>query len=117
MAKNKEQTATVLVTDHAAKRIRERLGLNKKSIQRNAQTAWYKGMRREEAGSRLRKYLDGMFFEEMRLSGGKNKLDLRVHGEYVYLFDRWQDNNWGLITLWKLPGNLRKLYNAQRKKQ
>ena len=46
------------VTKHGAKRLKERCGVPKRAVQRNAQTAYEKGLNYENATGKLKKYID-----------------------------------------------------------
>jgi hypothetical protein len=70
----------VTVTKHAEKRMRQRLGLNKKSVQRMAEKALEEGIAHSDSKGRLHKYLDWQ-----ALSCG-NKCKWRIYGEYIYCF-------------------------------
>lgn len=57
---------TVDVTRHAEKRIRQRLGINKKATERNAEKALQCGVTHAEATGQLCKYLDGIFLRNYK---------------------------------------------------
>jgi len=85
----------VVVTKHAEKRIRQRLGINKKSTEKAAEKALQFGITHSEAKGKLSKHLDGIF----RLSHNPN--NMRVYNHAVYLF---RDTR--LITVLPLPKQL-----------
>jgi len=89
---------TVDLTRHAEKRIRQRLGINKKATGRNAEKALQHGVTHAEATGRLCKYLDGIFLHNCRPT------NMRVYNHSTYLF---RDTK--LITVLPLPRNLWKL--------
>lgn len=89
-------TPVVLVTDHAEIRMKERLGLRKKAIQRMAQRAFESGFRRRDTKGRLKRYLDASY----SLHGKGNQV--RVYGDFIYIF-----HSWTLITVLNLPSDLR----------
>lgn len=86
---------TVNVTKHAGKRIRQRLGINKKATARNAEKAFAQGITHAEVKGKLRKYLDGIFLVNF------NPTNMRVYNREVYLF---RDTT--LITVLPLPNYL-----------
>jgi hypothetical protein len=83
------------VTKHAEKRMKQRLGLNRKASCRHATMVLNKGKKHNEASGRLKRYLDKLFLEY------KSSNNTRVYGEYVYLFNR---NN--LITVFEIDKKL-----------
>jgi len=89
---------TVDVTRHAEKRIRQRLGINKKATERNAEKALQCGVTHAEATGQLCKYLDSIFLRNYRPT------NMRVYNHSTYLFRDTQ-----LITVLPLPRNLWKL--------
>ena len=90
------------VREHAKDRIRERCGLPKKAIERNAAIALRDGVKHAECTGRLRKYVDYLFLSHKK--GGK----IRLYNNHVYIFTVKED----LITVIPLPNAHR---NAVRK--
>lgn len=90
-----EDENSVIVTRHAEKRIRQRLGLNKKSTERAAEKALQFGVTHAEAKGNLCRYLDGIFLLNYRPT------NIRVYNHSVYLFCDTK-----LITVLPLPNNL-----------
>ena len=88
----------MVVTKHGEKRIKERLGLSKKTAEKNAKKALELGLTHAETKSGLRKYLDKLY-----LSKGKAN-NMRVYHHFVYLF-----HNKTLLTIIALPHNLCKI--------
>jgi hypothetical protein len=82
----------VIITDHANKRVKERVGLPKKAIKKYAQAAFDKGIRHSSAKGRLKRWLDSLYLERKKAN------NLRVLGRHVYVF-----NNNALITVLHLP--------------
>ena len=93
----------LIITPHACKRMKERLGLGKKAAKRNAQIAYDKGMCHAETRTRLKRYLDKEYLEY----GNAN--NMRVYGEHLYLF-----RGKTLITIYQIPRKLRASSHAQR---
>lgn len=80
------------VTKHGTKRIRQRLGLNKKSVDKQAQKALKHGISHKEATGKLCEYMNGVFLMNFRPT------NMRVYNRMLYLF---RDNK--LITVLPLP--------------
>lgn len=87
----------IKVSRHAEMRIRERQGLNKKSIERMAQKAFDKGIRHEQTKGNLNKWLTSKYFVNQQAN------NLRIYGDYLYVFD----GNI-LVTVFRVPNNLLK---------
>ena len=85
----------VIVTKHAEKRIRQRLGINRKSTEKAAERALQFGVTHAEAKGKLSRHLDGVFLLSYRPT------NMRVYNHAVYLF-----KNTKLITVLPLPKNL-----------
>lgn len=80
------------ISYHAKDRIRERCGLPKKSVERNAMLALQKGLTHNEATGRLKKYFDWLYFQN------RNGNNIRVYNNHVYIF-----KGTALITVLPLP--------------
>ena len=87
----------VIVTRHAADRMRERGGLNRKSIQRIANQVYFNGYPIERTKGRLRKWM-------YKISkSNPSAQNLRIYGDKLYIF-----SNDVLITVFKIAsGNSR----------
>ena len=97
----------LLVTRHGKKRSRERVGIPKRAVDKNAKTALEKGLRYEDTAGALRRYLDYLYW---RGNGAAN--NMRIYGNHVYLF-----HGEVLITVLNVPPEHRKqAVMAQRKK-
>lgn len=80
----------VIVTRHAADRMRERGGLNRKSIQRIANQIYFNGYPIERTKGRLRKWM-------YKISkSNPSAQNLRIYGDKLYIF-----SNDVLITVFK----------------
>lgn len=90
-----EDKRDVVVTRHAEKRIRQRLGLNKKSTEKAAEKALRFGVTHAETKGKLCRHLDGIFLLNHRPT------NMRVYNHSVYLF---RDTK--LITVLPLPNSL-----------
>lgn len=84
------------VSDHGEKRLRKRFGVPKRSVRRLAVAALKEGKTPDELDGRLAKYL------KRKIKPGPNR-QARLYRGYVFLFA-----NENLITVWQLPGSLRR---------
>lgn len=84
------------VTDHAELRVRKRMGLPRKAVEKMAQTALERGVRHHQYAGSFRRYLDGVFLKERTAN------NMRVHANYLFLFDEGD-----LITCWAIPAEFR----------
>lgn len=82
----------VLLTKHGEERMRQRLGLNRKACQRQAQTAYDRGQQHSEVKGRAKRFLDKLYLAH------RNATNLRVYGGYAYLFAGCE-----LVTVLLLP--------------
>jgi len=90
-------------TKHGAKRIRERIGLKKKAVERLAKQAFERGIPHQDTTGRLRKYLD-----KLLINGNANQI--KIHSRQVWLF-----KNDLLITTWGLPSHFHKVEDKMKK--
>ena len=87
----------VIITNHAEKRAKERLGWNKHAITRMARKAYIEGISHSNANGKLCKYFDKLFLIQNQAN------NVRIYGQVVYLFS---DNR--LVTLFIIPKNVEK---------
>jgi len=87
----------VYITKHAEKRLKERIGLNKKVLQRAAETAYEKGIRHNETIGNLNKWVTAKFFQNT------NANNIRLYNDKAWIFagDR-------LITVIQIPSSLKR---------
>lgn len=85
------------VSMHAAERLKERCGLNKKSMQRMAQKAFDEGIRHSQTKGRLNKWVAGLYFNNPK---AKN---IRLYGDKAYIFCGEI-----LVTVIQIPAGLMK---------
>jgi len=95
------------VTRHANKRIRQRIGIPKGAVERNADKALRSGVPRTEYGGQLRRYLDSLYFRY-----GCAADNIMTYNDHVYVF-----NGGILITVLHLPSRYLKAAQAQQKKR
>lgn len=103
-----EQESESYVTAHASKRLRERVGVRKRSIQNISDRALSKGLSHKDLSGKLRRYVDGLFLRSRTAN------NIKVYSEKIYIF---RDNT--LITVISLPSEFKKLANKlyQSKKE
>lgn len=86
------------MTRHGGKRLKERAGFNKRAAARMASRALTDGLPREQARGALREFMDVLW------SARHNSENMRVYGEFVYLF-----SGETLVTVLPLPQSIRVL--------
>ena len=84
------------VTKHGSGRVRERMGVPKRAVEKMAMDALAKGKRHSDFSGSMRRYLDGVFLQY----GTAN--NMRVFSQHLFLF---RDDT--LITAWALPSKYR----------
>lgn len=82
----------VYVTLHAAKRMKQRIGIPRRAATKQAQTAFDLGTTHKSATGKLKRWLEKLFHEY----GTANQL--RVYGRHVYVFV-----DYTLVTVLYLP--------------
>lgn len=87
------------LTQHSKMRAKERLGIKKKSFQRQANRALEFGLVHSDFKGRFKKFLDALYFK-YKTAGA-----VRVYGEHVYLFTT-EDI---LITVFHVPTKFKRL--------
>ena len=92
-----ENNTKVVLTKHAEERLKERNGLNKKSIERMATKALYEGIPHSRTNGRLHKWITSIYMKK------KVATNIRLYGDKAYLF---KGNV--LITVLQIPPNLMK---------
>lgn len=87
----------VVVTKHAEKRLRERMGLKKKSVQRAAEMAYEKGIKHAETNGNLNKWITSLYFNN------KTANNIRIYNDKAWIFA-----GQNLITVLQIPASLKK---------
>ena len=82
----------VIVTSHAKKRIKKRLGLNKSIIEDVSREAFFNGIQHKDLGGSFKRYVSGLYLKY----GIAN--NIRIYKEKVFIF-----RNNVLITVFNLP--------------
>lgn len=95
-----------VVSKHGERRMRNRMGVPKKSTKRMAKKALEFGLTHSESSGRLHRYLDKLVLSH---DAGAT---IRIYHQYVYLFGGER-----LITAFILPNNLQKTAAAQVKRR
>ena len=95
----------IRVTRHAEHRMRERLGINKRSVQGAAQRAYERGARYDQTTGKLRHFLD-----EKMISYGAGSV-YRIYSEWLYVFSP----DGFLITIVPLYSDMKKCVKRRRR--
>lgn len=99
--------AILRVSKHGERRTRQRVGLPKKSVERNAQRALTDGIGHKEASGALKRYIAWLY--ERYAHNGNN---IRIYGDKVWVF-----HDGILITVLNVPGKYRKAAKWQMEKR
>lgn len=94
------------VTEHATKRIKERLGISKRLADANAQRALQYGITHREVKGSLRKYMDKLYLKYRTAN------NMRIYNRKIYIF-----NGETLITVFNLPNKFLKTTDKLNKKK
>ena len=95
--------ASVTITRHAKKRMKERLGLPRSALQKAADRAFEEGRTHSEFNGSAKRYLDSLWFMNKRIG------HLRIYGGQVYIFAGTT-----LVTVYPVPQKLRKVFSGPR---
>lgn len=85
------------VTYHARKRMKERMGVNKSSVDRMADIAYEKGICHSDTTGDLHRWMDAQYLSQ------KIANNMRIYGETLYVF---RDQT--LITVLHVPNRMRR---------
>ena len=86
----------VRVSKHAEKRMKERMGLVKKSTHRIAEKAFNQGTTHKESKGSLHRYITDLY---LRYRSANN---IRIYGKYIFIFSSEK-----LVTVMHLPDKLK----------
>ena len=86
----------MIITRHADRRIRQRVGLPRSAVERNAQAALEHGLRHAETAGNLHRYLQALYYKY------ESANNTRIYNDQVYIF-----HNTILITVFPLPRQYR----------
>lgn len=97
----------ITITKHAEQRLKERVGLNKKALQRAAEAAYDKGIKHQETTGSLKKWVTSLYFNN------KAANNIRLYNEKAWIFTDQK-----LITVIPMPVSLKKSLRemSERKK-
>lgn len=106
-----------MVTDHALHRLRERVGINKKSCAKYVSKVYEQGIRHGETNGNLHKYIS-----MKTCNVNKKGNEPVVYGEHIYWFvsnlnKETAEEVATLVTVHTLPNNLRKLATKLQEKK
>lgn len=87
----------VVLTKHAKKRTKERLGLNKSTLQKEATKAFEKGLNHRELKGSVKKLFDALYFKYQTAN------NIKLYSNYLYIF---KGNI--LLTVYPVPQPYRK---------
>ena len=85
------------VTNHAAKRTKERLGISKRISEKNADKALQVGICHSDTSGSLHRYISALYWKHQTAN------NVRIYCDTVYIF-----HNDVLITVFPLPQKYRK---------
>lgn len=92
----------VTVSKHAEKRLKERCGLNKRSVKRMADKAFTDGIRHSDTRGRLNKWVTSLYFYNQTAN------NIRLYGDKAYIFAGST-----LVTVFQIPPGLLKYMPEQ----
>lgn len=95
-----------IVTKHGAERMRGRIGIPKKAVQRLADIALSEGVRHSETTGALHRYISALYHKE------KTANQIRLYGDKTYIF---QGNK--LITVIPTPNKYLKIIKRMLEKR
>lgn len=94
------------VTKHAEKRMKERLGISKRTTEKNAEKALELGIKHSETSGSLHRYITSLYWKNQTANNA------RIYCNSVYIF-----HNETLITVFPLPQKYRRTVENIRKKR
>ena len=86
----------IQVSKHAEKRLRERCGLNNKSLNRMVNKAFASGIKHSDTKGKLCKWVTSLYFNNQQAN------NIRLYGDKAFIFC---DNI--LVTVIQIPSSLR----------
>ena len=84
-----------MVTNHARKRFKQRLGVHKTDTKKNARRALKEGLSQSEVRGSLSRFMSGVYFRH-------RANNIRLFNGFVYVF-----SNETLVTVFKIPDKFR----------
>ena len=96
----------VVMTNHGVKRAKERVGLPKRALERNAEKAFTEGLKHSDLTGSIKRYVDALYFKKEKAG------NIRIYCGRVYIFC---GNN--LVTVFYLPPKYRKIAENYKKQK
>ena len=93
------------ITRHATQRMRQRLGISKRTTEKNAEKALAHGIKHSDTRGSLHRYISSLYWKEQTANNA------RIYNNSVYIF-----HNNTLITVFPLPQKYRKTAEHIRRK-
>ena len=84
-----------VITNHATKRFKQRLGVHKADVNKNAKRALAEGLRHRETHGDLNKFVTALYFRNPKLN------NIRLYNGMVHIFAGDK-----LVTVFQIPGSL-----------
>ena len=104
---------SIVLSNHAYVRMKERVGVGKKAAERLVSRAYEEGIDKGKARGSLFRYITG----ETRKVCYRDT-NVKIYGEMVYCFMDTPEGKSVLVTVFCIPGSLRKqALGAQRRRQ
>lgn len=104
---------TATITKHGSSRIRERIGVNKKSTLRQAELALERGLTHADTKGKLEKWVNSKTLTHK--VKGEAFFEYRIYNSKLFVFRSAESNT--LITVIEVPNNLRKIANKINKQK
>jgi hypothetical protein len=70
----------IIITKHAYKRAKERMGVNKNALNRIAKRAFEKGLKQSDVNGKIKEVFEILYNTE------KTANNIRIYGEFIYIF-------------------------------
>lgn len=104
---------TTTITKHGSERVRERIGVNKKSTLRQAELALERGLTHSDTKGKLEKWVNSKTLTHK--VKGKAFCEYRIYNSKLFVFENAESNK--LITVIEIPNNLRKIADKINKQK
>ena len=87
----------IVMTSHGVKRSKERVGLPKRALERNAEKAFENGLKHSELSGSIKRYVDALYLRYEKAG------NIRIYCGKVYIFCGTK-----LVTVLDLPAKFKK---------
>jgi len=94
------------ITKHAFERGKERLGFNKKALERITNKAFQEGISHKDTKGKLHRYLTKLYFKDKFRAE-----NIRIYGDAIFIIQKKR-----LITIYNLPKEFRNTIKRIKKK-